>query len=224
MTALAADPAEGEAFFIWQSLFSPPALYRFNAAASSTTALTASPGPGAARFRLRRFEFAAPDGSLRGLLLPSPGRLKRDGTNPVILASLPGAGPDALPAYSPLLVSWLESGGLWAGVEGPLDAPVRAAAARWLTEQEYSRPDRIALLGAAEPGAFAASVQERPDGTALLRWPPAGRAELGPTSPVGRMTDIQAFLFWRMELEPEEPAPKKEPKKKAPGKEQPKKP
>jgi prolyl oligopeptidase len=213
VTALAADPESDEVFFVWQSLFAPPVLCRYDAAASSFSVLAASPGPDPELFRLRRFEFAAPDGSLRGLLLASHHRLKRDGANPAILSPLPAASPGALPAYSPFLVSWLEAGGLWAAPEGPLDAAVLAGAGRWLSQQEYSRPDRIALLGGAdrEPGIFAAAVQERPDGTALLLWPPGNRAELGKALHLDRAADIQAFLLWRMGLEKEDPAPKKKP-------------
>ncbi|MBI5239465.1 MAG: hypothetical protein HY926_03265 [Elusimicrobia bacterium] len=216
VTALAADPARGEVFFVWQSLFAPPVLCRYDAGAASTAVLTPGFTRDQERFRLRRVEFAAPDGSLRGLLLASHPRLKRDGANPAVLSALPAAGPDALPAYSPMLVSWLESGGLWAAVEGPIDAAVLAEAGRWLTAQEYSRPDRIALLGAAEPGRFAASVWARPDGTALLRWPPDGRAELGRAPYLDRAADIQAFLLWRMGLEPEAPPPKEKPAEKKP--------
>jgi prolyl oligopeptidase len=226
VTALAADPGRDEVFFVWQSLFAPPVLCRYDAAASSFSVLAASPGPDPERFRLRRFEFAAPDGSLRELLLASHHRLKRDGANPVILSALPSAGPGALPAYSPFLISWLEAGGLWAAPEGPLDAALLSAAADRLTGQEYSRPDRIALVSGMdlEPGAFAAAVWQRPDGTALLRWPPKGRAELERTGHLDRAADIQAFLLWRMGREPEAPSPKKGPTRKASAKEQPKKP
>ena len=215
VTALAADPGRDEVFFIWQSLFAPAALCRFDARTLSFTVLDSSPGPRAEGFQLRRFKFAAADGSLRTLTLAAPSRLKRDGENPAIVAALPGAGPDALPAFSPFLVSWLQQGGLWAAPEGVADAADLAAAGRWLAQQEYSRPGRIALLarGAADltPGLFAAIVLARADGTALLRWEPDGRAELPKARPVERGTDIQAFLLWRMGLEKPEPAAAKGP-------------
>ena len=57
--------------------------------------------------------------------------------------------------------------------------------------------------GAADlaPRLFAAVVLEQADGTALLRWEPAGRAALPKARQVERDTDIQAFLLWRMGLE-----------------------
>jgi prolyl oligopeptidase len=218
VTALAADPGRYEVFFIWQSLFAPTALCRYDARTSSFTVLDSSPGPRAEGLQLRRTRFAAADGSLRTLVLASQSRLKRDGENPAILAPLPGAGPDALPAFSPFLVSWLEQGGLWAAPEGAADAADLAAAGRWLAQQEYSRPGRIAIISreTLAPGQFAAVVQEQADGTALLLWEPGGRAVLPKAPQIERDTDIQAFLLWRMGLEKAEPAPKKPaaPKKK----------
>jgi prolyl oligopeptidase len=239
ISALAADPGHDEVYFVWQSLFAPPVLCRYDERSSSFSVLSSGPAPDPERFRLRRAEFQAADGTAHALLLASNSWLKRDGENPVILADLPRAGPTAGPAFSPLLIAWLDAGGLWAA-PSPMPrqdaAPLLAAAAHWLTQAEYSRPGRIAVLGrgpdartaaaaaALEPGLFAAAVLERPDQDwtppasfppALILSGPSGGAEPPLAKAIDEGTDILAFLLRHMGLEKAEPPP---PPKKLPPK------
>jgi prolyl oligopeptidase len=240
VSALAADPARDEVFFVWQSLFAPPVLCRYAQRSSSFSVLSSGPGPEAQDFRLRRARFSAADGTALTMVLASNSWLKRDGENPVILADLPRAGAAAAPAFSPLLIAWLGAGGLWAAPE-PMPrndaAPLLAAAAHWLAQQEYTRPGRIAVLGlgpeartaaaaaALEPGLFAAAVLEQPsqDWTPPASFPPAlilagpcdSAPDPGPSrcrglplaTTIAEGADILSFLMWHMGLEKAEPPP-----------------
>ena len=247
VTALAADPGRDELFFIWESLFSAPGLYRYDARVSSLTRIDSIPGPGPAEFKLRRLELPASDGSRMSMLLTSNPWLKRDGENPTILSGLPCRGLAGRPAFSPLLVSWLRQGGMWAapilpGIGGcgqpePSGSAVRqkaaddlAAAGRWLVENGYTRPSRLAILNRSPEAPFAATAAgQAPElfAAAVLDrfpadWPrqtpfPPFFMLAGPDAglPLSRQieagTDIQTFLLWKMGLEKPEPARKRPP-------------
>ena len=109
--------------------------------------------------------------------------LRLDGGNPTVLYGYGGFNISLTPAFSRAVVLWLERGGIYAvanlrgGGEygedwhraGMLDRKQNVfddfiAAASWLVEQKYTRPDRLAIYGGSNGGLLVgAALTQRPD-------------------------------------------------------------
>lgn len=151
-------------------------------------------------YEMKRVTFRSTGKTRVGMFLLKHKRIQRDKNAPVLLISGGGAGESVTPSFDLARLLWLEKGGLLAlpnirgggayGTKwqeaGHLKNKQNAiddlrAAARWLAEEEYSRPGRIGIFGAAhggmlaaaaltqEPGLFRAAVLDAPL-TDMLRF------------------------------------------------------
>lgn len=109
--------------------------------------------------------------------------LVRDGNNPVLLTGYGGFGLSILPGFSPSLILWLETGGMYAipnlrgGGEygeswhesGMLGNKQNVfddfiCAAEWLIENDYTNPEKLAISGGSNGGLLVgAAMVQRPD-------------------------------------------------------------
>jgi prolyl oligopeptidase len=107
---------------------------------------------------------------------------KRDGNNPVLLEGYGGYGHNMTPEFSASRRLWLEQGGVWAvahlrgdgefgeewhccalGTQKQKSFDDFLACAKWLVEQKYTRPERLAIEGGSNGGTLV--------GVALVQQP-----------------------------------------------------
>jgi prolyl oligopeptidase len=109
--------------------------------------------------------------------------MARDGRNPVLLTAYGGFGISMTASYSSSYLTWLEAGGIvalahvrgggeygrswheagkFAGRQKTFEDLI--AAAEWLVEKKYARPERLAAYGGSNGGlTVAAAMVQRPD-------------------------------------------------------------
>lgn len=151
------------------------------------------PGFTAEMYVMEQVHYASPDGTQVPLLLVRHRDAPRDGRRPVRLTGYGGFGIPFEPKWTPLLATWLESGGMlaFAGIRGggeygkawhdaargrhrqrALDDYI--AAARWLVTAGWTEPARIVSRGNSHGGMLvAAAAMQAPDafGAVVSRAP-----------------------------------------------------
>jgi prolyl oligopeptidase len=171
-------------FLSWESFLSPPVIGRFDAEAGAL-ALVRAPQiafDGTA-YETRQVFYPARDGTPIPMFLTHRKGLALDGDNPTLLYGYGGFGMQVSPAFWLSLVPWLEAGGVFAvaNIRGGGEygvawhqAAVRERkqtsfddfvdAAEWLLAQRYTRPARLALMGASNGGLLVATcLAQRPE-------------------------------------------------------------
>ncbi len=205
----AADPSSDEALFVWASFFEPPALYRVDLASGAPSIVKGSAGSiDASAFEIERVRYRSKDGTFVPMSLVHRKGIAREGSNPTLLTGYGGFGISQAPAFSRNRFLWLERGGVLAipslrgGGElgdawhraGMLDRKENTfddfvAAAEWLVENRYTRPDRLAIQGASNGGLLV--------GVALTRRPELFRAVVC-SVPLLDMLRYDRFLMARI--------------------------
>ncbi|MBI5208592.1 MAG: S9 family peptidase [Elusimicrobia bacterium] len=229
--ALASDPDADEVFILHESFLEPSALLRYGLAAGTLDTVESLPSLGELEsFEARQVTYHSKDRTPVTMFLVHKKGLRKDRGAPAIVSGCGSFGEPVTPRFEAHLVAWLEKGGVWAvpnargGGEYGWDwrrAGMLAkrqnsvddllAAGRWLLDQEYTRPEKLAAVGAGhcsvalgaalaqEPGLFRAVVLTEPlaDLQRSDRLPPGGRwaAEYG--SPADPAQDR-----WLAELSP----------------------
>jgi prolyl oligopeptidase len=127
--------------------------------------------------------YRSKDGRAVPMFLVHARGMKRDGSNPVLLHGYGGYGISMEPAFNPLLIAWLERGGVYAraclrggGEYGRAwhDAGRRLnkqtvfddfiAAGEWLVSERITSPKRLAIQGRSNGGLLVgAVVNQRPE-------------------------------------------------------------
>lgn len=175
---------------VFESYLDPPALFNFDVETSSLTRLeTAETTTDLTEFERTEVIVPVPDGEDYPMILLHKKRLRRNRDNPVLLAAHEGFDAPGMPTFSRDILLWLERGGIYAIPElrGRLpegraegiaerDKTFTAflASARWLIDKEYTRPQRLAVLGDTSGSLLAdAFIQRAPElaAAAVLRTP-----------------------------------------------------
>jgi prolyl oligopeptidase len=136
------------------------------------------------RYEVEQVWFDSKDGTRVPMFLVHRKGLKRDGSNPTLLAGYGGFGVSMTPFYQPVPAAWLQtSGGIYAvpslrgGGElgeawhrsGMLANKQKTfddfiAAAEWLIRQGYTRPSRLAAIGSSNGAlTIGVAITQRPD-------------------------------------------------------------
>jgi prolyl oligopeptidase len=177
-------PGCRDLFLIHESFFIPPTLYRYSLDRASMTVVdSVLPPADLSDFTSEQVVYPSKDGTPVSMFLVRQKRLKRDRAAPTLLTGYGGFGVNMTPSYSPALILWLERGGLYAlpnlrgGGEygeawhqaGMLGRKQNVfddfiAAARWLIEKEYTRPERLAIYGGSNGGLLmGAALTQAPE-------------------------------------------------------------
>jgi prolyl oligopeptidase len=197
-------------FFEFTSFNHPPTIFSFDAAHPS-----AEPVPWARvdspidadSVVVSQAWYDSADGTRVSMFLVHRRDLVLDGTNPTILAGYGGFGVSETPQFNALLYPWFEDGGIYAlpnlrgggeygdawheaGMLGNKQNVFDdfAAAARWLIDNGYTSPARLAALGRSNGGLLT--------GAALTQWPELFRAVIVGV-PLLDMLRFQHFLMAR---------------------------
>lgn len=179
---LTATPGRGKIYLSVAGVTSPASVYLFRGGSRGLESWTQEGQQIAAQppVSVTRIRYPAADGTLVGLTVLQTSEHLTE-TGPMILHVYGGHGSSRRLGFSASLLAWLDAGGRYAiahvrggGDEGRSwhHAGTRAgklttitdviAAARWLSEQGYSRPEQLCLSGGSQGGlvVLAAAVQE----------------------------------------------------------------
>jgi prolyl oligopeptidase len=178
----AADDAD--AFYSFESFFSPQTVYRHDLASGTSTVwkapkLAFSP----AGFETTQVFVPSKDGTKIPMFLTAMKGLPKDGKNPTLLTGYGGFGVSITPKLDPKMIAWIERGGVLAvanarggGEYG--EAWHRAAtrenkqvtfddfiaAAEWLETNGYTSKDKLGIVGRSGGGLLVGAVAiQRPD-------------------------------------------------------------
>lgn len=173
-----------ETFFAYTDYLTPRALYRYDVASDSVTPFR-SPGAAfdPAPYVTEQVFYTSRDGTRVPMFITRRKDLERDGGNPVLLYGYGGFDVSLTPSYSAAVAGWLELGGTYAVANlrggGEYGAAWHMAgtktrkqnvfddfiaAAEWLIEEKYTRPDRLAIMGRSNGGLLVgATLTQRPE-------------------------------------------------------------
>jgi len=168
-----------------QSYTTPPAWYRYDPTTNSVrrTALFVTSPANFADVEVVRVFVTSRDGTKVPMTILQRNGTKRDGQNPTRLWGYGGYGISFTPGFQPLLRVWLSQGGVYAianlrgGSEygedwhraGNLTNKQNVfddfiACARWLNDNHYTNPDRLAIEGASNGGLLmGAALTQHPE-------------------------------------------------------------
>ncbi len=177
ITGIWARRSDPEVFLSWESFLCPPTIYRYDMQAEQLTFLH-SPNIDfdASCYETIQVFYPSKDGTRIPMFLTRKKGLSHSGTTPTLLYAYGGFGMSVTPAFWLSQLCWLEQGGIFAvaNVRGGGEygeAWHRAAVcerkqtsiddlvscARWLIEQGYTCPERLALMGMSNGGLLAAA-------------------------------------------------------------------
>jgi prolyl oligopeptidase len=184
ITGLSGRFDRSEVFYTFTSPLYPATVFRFDAAAGSSTAfeppkLTFDP----ARYETERVFFASKDGTRVPMFITHKKGMKKDRTNPTMLYGYGGFDVPVQPMYRQDVPAWLERGGVWAtaslrgGSEygeawheaGMLERKQNVfddfiAAAEYLVREQYASPRTLGIMGGSNGGLLVgAAMEQRPD-------------------------------------------------------------
>ncbi|HLY98162.1 MAG TPA: prolyl oligopeptidase family serine peptidase [Candidatus Angelobacter sp.] len=173
-----------EAFFSFDSLHVPRAIYRYDIATGKKTIWFQTKTPiQTDQYEVKQVWYPSKDGTKIPMFLAYAKGLKLDGTNPTLLTGYGGFNSASTPDFSARAASWMAHGGIYAlanlrgGGEfgedwhhaGMLEKKQNVfddfiAAAEWLIQNKYTRPERLAISGSSNGGLLVgAAATQRPE-------------------------------------------------------------
>jgi len=173
-----------ELFFGFSSYTLPPSIYHIDLAGGAQTLWRRVPAdidPGG--YEVHQASYQSRDGTSVTMFLVHRAGLPRDGANPAYLTGYGGFNISMTPAFSRSLLLWLERGGIVAvpNIRGGGEYGERwhqdgmlahkqnsfddfIAAAEWLVQEGYTRPERLAIGGGSNGGLLMGAVlTQRPE-------------------------------------------------------------
>jgi prolyl oligopeptidase len=183
-----------EAFFTFSSFHIPPTIYRYDVESGEKTVWARTDVPiDSDAFEVKQVWYESKDGTRVPMFIVHAKGLKLDGNNPTLLTGYGGFNISLTPRFSATAVAWIESGGVYAvanlrgggefGEEwhraGMLENKQNVfddfiAAAEYLINQKYTRPERLAIRGGSNGGLLVmAAMTQRPDlfGAIICAYP-----------------------------------------------------
>lgn len=173
-----------ELFYTFTSFNYPPTNFVYDLATSKSSIWSKLSVPiDPAAFEARQVWYQSKDGTRVSMFLFHKKGLKLDGQNPVLLTGYGGFDVNETPFFSPMLIVWVERGGVlalpnlrgggeygeqWheAGMFGKKQNVFDdfLAAAEYLVANKYTNPSKLAIFGASNGGLLVgAAITQRPD-------------------------------------------------------------
>ena len=202
-----------EVYFSFSSFHVPPTVYRFEVETGKLAVWKRAEVPiEADRFEIRQVWYPSKDGTQVPMFVIHPKGLKLDGSSPTVLRGYGGFSTSLTPVFTHEASAWIQQGGVYAiaNVRGGGElgeewhqAAVRekkqrsiddfVAAAEWLIERGYTRPEKLAISGHSNGGLLvAAALTQRPE---LFRAAVCSHALLD----MLRYNKFMAARFWLAE-------------------------
>lgn len=188
------DWDEREGFFTYTSFHRPATIFRMDVATGEREVWHRTEVPiDAESIEVRQVWYESKDGTRVPMFLVHREGIERSGDHATYLTGYGGFNVSRTPGFSPTAAAWVELGGLYAlpnlrgggefGEEwhraGMLGAKQNVfddflAAAEWLVENGYTRPERLAIAGGSNGGLLVgAAITQRPElfGAAVINYP-----------------------------------------------------
>ncbi|MCU0621901.1 MAG: prolyl oligopeptidase family serine peptidase [Gemmatimonadales bacterium] len=184
VSGLSGDPDGGTLYFGFSSFTTPLTIHSVDVASGTTGVWWQGTVPwDPAAFETRQVFYASKDGTRVPMYIVARRGLRLDGDNPTLLYGYGGFNVSLLPVPNPLLVAFLEQGGVYAqpNLRGGGEYGERwheagtkerkqnvfddfIAAAEWLVANRYTRPERLAIRGGSNGGLLVgAAMTQRPE-------------------------------------------------------------
>lgn len=191
--SFATSPKTGDVFYSFATFTSPSRIYKYDLADGTSTLVRRSEikGYNPDDYVTEQVFYTSADGTRVPMFLTYKKGLVRDGSNPVYLYGYGGFNISLPPSFSPYRLLWLENGGIYAQANlrgggeygekwheaGTLLQKQNVfddfiAAAQYMIDQNWTRPDLLAIEGGSNGGLLVgAVVNQRPDlfGVAIPR-------------------------------------------------------
>jgi prolyl oligopeptidase len=173
-----------ETFYSFSSFATPPTIYRYDLVTGKSKLLRkASVKFNPDDYEVRQVFYASKDGTKVPMFITAKKGLKLDGSNPTLLYGYGGFNIPLTPDFRIYRIAWLELGGVFAqanlrggGEYGKewheAGTKLRKqnvfddfiAAAQWLIDNRFTRPERLAIQGGSNGGLLVGAVMtQRPD-------------------------------------------------------------
>jgi prolyl oligopeptidase len=190
------EPGERESELIvsTSSFLQPPTRTAFDVSTGTSRVVqTASSDFDAASYVTTQQWYTSKDGTRVPMFIVHRRDIPLDGSHPALMLGYGASGSVMLPEFAENVLAWLEAGGIFAvpslrggGEFGRewyeaaiLDRKQTTiddfiAAAEWLIESGYTKPERLAIRGASNGGLLvSATITQRPDlfGAAIVEVP-----------------------------------------------------
>lgn len=178
------ERGDNETFYSFTNYTTPGTIYRYDVASGESTVyrqpeLKFNP----ADYESQQVFYTSKDGTRVPMTIVHRRGLKLDGNNPTVLYAYGGFNISLTPGFSASSLAWVEKGGVYAvpnlrggGEYGRAwhEAGQRLnkqnvfddfiAAARWLIDHEYTRPEKLAIRGGSNGGLLVgAAMTQRPE-------------------------------------------------------------
>jgi prolyl oligopeptidase len=173
-----------ETFYTFSSFNTPPTIYRYDLLTGKSTLYRKSKAkvnPDA--YEVKQVFYTSKDGTKVPMFITAKKGLKLDGSNPTLLYAYGGFNISLTPQFSIGVMTWLEMGGVYAqpNLRGGGEYGQEwhkagtklhkqnvfddfIAAAEYLIDKKYTRPDKLAIRGGSNGGLLVGAVMtQRPD-------------------------------------------------------------
>lgn len=178
------DRTDTETFYSFSSFITPPSIYRYNMITGESKLFRRSNIDfDADQFELKQVFIESKDGTKVPLFIAHKKGLKLDGNNPLLLYSYGGFNISLTPYFSMSRAAWMQMGGVFvlANLRGGGEYGEEwhqggmklkkqnvfddfIAAAEWLIDNKYSRPEKLAIQGGSNGGLLVGAVMtQRPE-------------------------------------------------------------
>ena len=173
-----------EAFFSFTSFHIPTTIYRYDVAKGTQEVWSQSKAPiETDKYEVKQVWYTSKDGTKVPMFLAHAKNVKLDGSSPTLLTGYGGFNVSETPGFNTLAAAWISGGGVYAlanlrgGGEfgedwhhaGMLGKKQNVfddfiAAAEWLIQNKYTRPERLAIRGSSNGGLLVgAALTQRPE-------------------------------------------------------------
>ncbi len=176
--------ADTETFYSFSSFATPPSIYRYNLVTGKSTLFRRSNVKfNGDDYEVKQVFYTSKDGTKVPMFVTAKKGIVLDGSQPTLLYGYGGFNIPMLPGFSITRAAWLEMGGVFAqanlrggGEYGKewheAGTKLRKqnvfddfiAAAQWLIDNKYTRPDKLAIQGGSNGGLLiGAAMTQRPE-------------------------------------------------------------
>jgi prolyl oligopeptidase len=173
-----------ETFYVFSSFATPPSIYRYDLVTGKSTLIRqAKVKFNPDNYEVKQVFCTSKDGTKVPMFITAKKGTKLDGSNPTLLYGYGGFNIPLTPDFRIARVAWLELGGVFAqanlrggGEYGKewheAGTKLRKqnvfddfiAAAQWLIDHKYTRPDKLAIQGGSNGGLLVGAVMtQRPE-------------------------------------------------------------
>ena len=182
------------AFFSFSSFHIPRTIYRYSVSTGEREVWAKIDVPfDSEKYETKQVRYKSKDGTEVPMFIVSAKNIELNGDNPVFLTAYGGFNASLTPGFSARAAVWLESGGVYAvpnlrgGGEfgekwhraGMLENKQNVfddfiAAAEYLIDNKYTRPEKLAIRGGSNGGLLVTAVMtQRPDlyGAVICTYP-----------------------------------------------------